>query len=122
MTNDSLELLWARFRTFGAIMKAVADAGYDWHAVEPISGNERYELDRIARAKLVAQERPAFQRVVGMSIHEERKKQRFRGEDVARAIGVSRPVLSKIESGRRSIRLCELVKIAEVLKRPPSWF
>jgi DNA-binding XRE family transcriptional regulator len=122
MTNDSYELLWQRFRRFDAILDAVKEAGYDWWAVEPLGYGDIHELEKIEREELSAEERPAFQRAVGSAIVAERHRLRLRMEDLARAVGVSQPTMCRIESGRRAVRINELGKIAEVLRRPPSWF
>lgn len=57
---------------------------------------------------------PTFKEIGGR-IREFRERKGFSQESLAKSIGVSRPVLTKIETGGRAINSVELAKIASVL-------
>ncbi|MBI2339199.1 MAG: helix-turn-helix transcriptional regulator, partial [Deltaproteobacteria bacterium] len=43
-------------------------------------------------------------------------------EEVARGVGISQPVLSKMEQGSRELRVSELKKLADFYRQPISFF
>lgn len=59
---------------------------------------------------------------VGRRVAEAREAAAMTQEQVARAIGVDRTAISKIESGKRGLSSLELVKIARFLGLPIEWF
>lgn len=52
---------------------------------------------------------------IGQRIAELRKKKQFSQEDLAKMVGVSRPSLTQIELGKRSLNIIELQKLSQVL-------
>jgi len=52
---------------------------------------------------------------IGQRIVELRKRKHFSQEDLAKLVGISRPSLTQIELGKRSLNIMELQKIAQVL-------
>lgn len=52
---------------------------------------------------------------IGQRIIELRKRKQFSQEDLARMVGISRPSLTQIELGKRSLNIMELQKFAQVL-------
>lgn len=55
------------------------------------------------------------QKQLGERIAEIRKRRGFSQEDVAKSVGISRPSLTQIELGNRSVDILELQKLARVL-------
>lgn len=56
------------------------------------------------------------QKQIGKKIADIRKKKGFSQEDLAKLIGISRPVMVQIEAGKRGLEVLELLKISEVLE------
>lgn len=52
---------------------------------------------------------------IGQRISELRKRKQFSQEDLARMVGISRPSLTQIELGKRSLNIMELQKFGQVL-------
>jgi transcriptional regulator with XRE-family HTH domain len=52
---------------------------------------------------------------VGQRISELRKRKQFSQEDLAKKVGMSRPSLTQVELGKRSLNIIELQKFAQVL-------
>ena len=52
---------------------------------------------------------------IGQRIVELRKKKQLSQEDLANMVGISRPSLTQIELGKRSLNIMELQKFAQVL-------
>lgn len=52
---------------------------------------------------------------IGQRIAELRKRKQFSQEDLAKMVGISRPSLTQIELGKRSLNILELQKIGQVL-------
>lgn len=52
---------------------------------------------------------------IGQRIIELRKRKQFSQEDLAKLVGISRPSLTQIELGKRSLNIIELQKFAQVL-------
>jgi len=59
---------------------------------------------------------------VGDRIRQAREYLGFAQADVAEALGVSRPTISALESGKRKVSSLELKKLAQVLRRPVEYF
>lgn len=59
---------------------------------------------------------------VGERIRQAREYLGFSQADVAEALGVSRPTVSALESGKRKVSSLELKKLAQVLRRPVEYF
>lgn len=53
--------------------------------------------------------------LVGQRVVELRKRKQFSQEDLAKMVGISRPSLTQIELGKRSLNIMELQKFAQVL-------
>ncbi|PIV94197.1 MAG: XRE family transcriptional regulator, partial [Flavobacteriaceae bacterium CG17_big_fil_post_rev_8_21_14_2_50_33_15] len=51
---------------------------------------------------------------IGQRISELRKRKQFSQEDLARMVGISRPSLTQIELGKRSLNIMELQKFGQV--------
>lgn len=60
--------------------------------------------------------------VVGARIAASRKTQGLSQDDLAGRVGLDRTAITKIEAGRRHISSLELVRLADVLRRPLEWF
>ena len=60
--------------------------------------------------------------IVGRRIRAEREAGGYRLEDIAEAIGMSESNLSRIESGKRTVDIGALMKIADVLGVRPDVF
>lgn len=62
-------------------------------------------------------------REIGARVKRARIEEGYRSEDAfARALGVSQPTVSRLESGARRIGAAELVRVAELLRRPAEHF
>ncbi len=59
---------------------------------------------------------------VGDRIRQAREYLGFSQADVAEGLGVSRPTISALESGKRKVSSLELKKLAQVLRRPVEYF
>jgi len=58
----------------------------------------------------------------GQRIREVREQVGLTQEAVAKHLGVTRPVVTNIEQGKRPLNLEELEKLADLLGYPPSYF
>lgn len=62
-------------------------------------------------------------RDIGARVKRARIEAGYKSEDAfAKALGTSQPTISRLESGARRIGATELVRIAELLRRPPEHF
>ena len=62
-------------------------------------------------------------RDIGARVKRARIEAGYKSEDAfAKALGTSQPTISRLESGARRIGATELVRIAEILRRPPEHF
>jgi len=62
-------------------------------------------------------------REIGARVKRARIEAGYKSEDTfAKALGTSQPTISRLESGTRRIGATELVRIAELLRRPPEHF
>lgn len=59
---------------------------------------------------------------IGYRIFRKRKEQGWSGERLARRLGISQQQFSRYERGRSQINVSLLVKAAEILQTPVSWF
>lgn len=59
---------------------------------------------------------------VGYRVSRKRKELGYSGQQVADRLGISQQQLSRYERGRSQISVGLLVKIAELLQTPVSWF
>jgi len=59
---------------------------------------------------------------VGDRIRQAREYLGFSQSDVAEALGVSRPTVSALESGKRKVSSLELKRLAQLLRRPVEYF
>ncbi|MFH1176958.1 MAG: XRE family transcriptional regulator [Acidobacteriota bacterium] len=59
---------------------------------------------------------------LGERVVRARRAAGFTQSDLAAAVGMDRTAISKIENGDRRVDSLELGRIAEILKRPVSWF
>ncbi|MDI3329029.1 MAG: helix-turn-helix transcriptional regulator [Alicyclobacillaceae bacterium] len=59
---------------------------------------------------------------IGQKIRKAREEVGITQEALAKHLGVSRPVVSNIEAGKRPIDLDELLKIADYLGHSPQYF
>jgi Zn-dependent peptidase ImmA (M78 family)/DNA-binding XRE family transcriptional regulator len=62
-------------------------------------------------------------RDIGARVKRARIEAGYKSEDAfAKALGMSQPTISRLESGARRMGAAELVRIAEMLRRPPEHF
>src|SRR5690349_15930945 len=59
---------------------------------------------------------------VGDRIRQAREYLGFSQADVAEALGLSRPTISALESGKRKVSSLELKRLAQLLRRPVEFF
>lgn len=59
---------------------------------------------------------------LGLRVKEARESLGMTQVALAESMEVDRTVVSKIEAGNRTVDTLELVKLAQVLQRPLSWF
>lgn len=61
-----------------------------------------------------------FDRALGERIREAREMVGLKQDQLARAVGLSRTSITNIERGRQGVQVYLLVRIADVLGRPPA--
>jgi Zn-dependent peptidase ImmA (M78 family)/transcriptional regulator with XRE-family HTH domain len=59
---------------------------------------------------------------LGNRVMSARKDQGLTQVELATAIGVERTIITKIETGQRTVESAELARLAKVLRRPIAWF
>jgi transcriptional regulator with XRE-family HTH domain len=73
------------------------------------------------RHKEWGEEQTLLYRSLGRRAQEARQALGLRQEDLARLVGVTRPSIANMESGRQRTPLHTLVEIARALEVDPSW-
>ncbi len=61
-----------------------------------------------------------FDRALGERIREARERVGVKQDQLARAVGLSRTSITNIERGRQGVQAHLLVRLAEILGRPPA--